>query len=89
MIDKWLKAGVLEDSTASRTTDGKDPAMPHPREYFVPLSPELEKKRRIPVKQAAELRGISEEVFRKQFGHLIEQASPRRQVVQLGRVLDE
>ena len=63
--------------------------MPHPREYFVPLSPELEKKRRIPVKQAAELRGISEEVFRKQFGHLIEQASPRRQVVQLGRVLDE
>jgi hypothetical protein len=55
----------------------------------VPLSPELEKKRRISVKYAAELRGISEEVFRKQFGHLIEQASRKRQVVQLGKVLDE
>jgi hypothetical protein len=46
-------------------------------------------ERRISVKYAAELRGISEEVFRQQFGHLIEQASPKRQVVQLGRVLDE
>jgi len=63
--------------------------MPFPKDYRVPLSPELEKKRRISVKYAAELRGISEDVFRKQFGHLIEQASPKRQVVQLGRVLDE
>jgi len=35
------------------------------------------------------MRGISEDVFRERYGHLIEQASPKRQVVQLGRVLDE
>jgi hypothetical protein len=63
--------------------------MPFPKDYRVPLSPEMEAKRRISVKYAAELRGISEDVFRKQFGHLIEQVSPKRQVVQLGRVLDE
>jgi len=63
--------------------------MPYPKDHRVPLPLELEKKRRISVKYAAELRGISEDVFRERYGHLIEQASPKRQVVQLGRVLDE
>ena len=63
--------------------------MPSPTDHRVSLSTELEKKRRISVRFAAELRGISEDVFRKQYGHLIEQASPKRQVVQLGKVLEE
>ena len=63
--------------------------MPYPKDHRVQLSPEMEAKRRISVKYAAELRGISEDAFRRHYSHLIEQASPKRQVVQLGKVLDE
>jgi len=53
----------------------------------VELSPEQEKNRRISVKQAAELRGISPDTFRRHYGHLIRQESPRRQTVKLGDAL--
>jgi hypothetical protein len=53
------------------------------------LSPEQEKRRRISVRQAAELRNISEDTFRRHYGHLIRQESPRRQSVALGDVLDD
>jgi hypothetical protein len=78
----------LAQSTRRQAVSANEATMPYPKDYRVPLSPELEKKRRISVRYAAELRGISEEVFRQQFGHLIERASPKRQVVELGKVLD-
>ena len=35
------------------------------------------------------LKGISEDTFKKQYGHLIERTSPRRQTVKLGDVLGD
>lgn len=55
----------------------------------VVLSPDLERRRRISVKQAAELRNISVDTFKRHYGHLIRQESPRRQSVKLGDVLDD
>ena len=53
------------------------------------LTPENERKRKVPVAQAAAILGISELTFRRQYKHLIEQVSPRRQAVTLGKVLRE
>ena len=53
------------------------------------LPPELEKRRRVSVKVAAELKGISEDSFRRHFPHLIDQTTPRRQTVRLGDVIDD
>jgi hypothetical protein len=55
----------------------------------VALPPELERYRKIPVSWAAEIKGISVDGFRRYYPHLIEQVSPRRQAVTLGRLLDE
>jgi hypothetical protein len=63
--------------------------MPAPTSYRIELSPEQEQKRRISVKQAAELKGISEDSFRRHFSHLIDQTTPRRQTVRLGDVLED
>jgi hypothetical protein len=52
------------------------------------LSPEQERRRRISVRQAAELKNISEDTFRRHYRNLIRQESPRRQSVALGDVLD-
>jgi hypothetical protein len=54
----------------------------------IKLTPEQEKRRRISVQQAARLKGVSEDTFRRHFGHLIEKITPRRTVVRLGDVLD-
>jgi hypothetical protein len=61
------------------------PAAPARR---IELTPEERLQCRIPVEQAAEIKGISEDAFREHFGHLIEQITPGRQAVKLGRVLD-
>jgi hypothetical protein len=55
----------------------------------VALPPELERYRKIPVPWAAEIKGISVDGFRRYYSHLIEQVSPRRQAVTLGRLLAE
>lgn len=55
----------------------------------VALPPELERYRKIPVPWAAEIKGISVDGFRRYYSHLIEQVSPRRQAVTLGRLLDD
>jgi transcription initiation factor TFIIIB Brf1 subunit/transcription initiation factor TFIIB len=44
-------------------------------------------RRKISVKEAAKLNGISEDTFRRRYKHLIKQISPRRQAVTLGDVL--
>jgi hypothetical protein len=46
------------------------------------LSP-LELRRKIAVREAAELNGISEATFRRHFAHLIRKISKRRQGVEL------
>jgi hypothetical protein len=55
----------------------------------VVLPPELQRYRNIPVSWAAEIKGISVDGFRRYYAHLIKQASPRRQTVNLGELLDE
>jgi hypothetical protein len=54
----------------------------------VKLTPADERKRRISIKQAAELKNISEPTFRRHYSHLIEKTSPGRATVRLGDVLD-
>jgi phage N-6-adenine-methyltransferase len=44
-----------------------------------PLSLELERRRKIKVKDAARLKSLSESTFRRRYRHLIEQVSERRQ----------
>jgi hypothetical protein len=53
------------------------------------LPPELQRYRKVSVPWAAEIKNLSVDTFRRHFGHLIEQASPRRQVVSLAKLLDE
>jgi hypothetical protein len=60
-----------------------------PRILRIELTPEQEKRRRISVKQAAELKGISEDSFRRHYSHLIQKTTPRRDTCQLGSVLDD
>jgi hypothetical protein len=55
----------------------------------VELTPEQEKRRRISVQQAAELKNVSEKTFRKHFAHLIEKTTPGRDTVALGDVLGD
>jgi hypothetical protein len=47
----------------------------------------LDLKKKISVKRAAELSGVSEDTFRRHFSHLIRKISPRRDVVELGDVI--
>ena len=47
----------------------------------------LELKRKISVKQAAQLNDVSEDTFRRRYSHLIKKISPRRCVVELGDAL--
>jgi hypothetical protein len=45
--------------------------------------PALELERRISVEEAAHLKGVSPDTFRRHYSHLIEQISPRRQAVKV------
>jgi hypothetical protein len=47
----------------------------------------LELRKKISVKKAAELNDVSEDTFRRRYGHLIKEISPRRQAVELGDAL--
>jgi hypothetical protein len=48
----------------------------------------IERRRKIPVSQAADLANLSEDSFRRHYAHLIKKISPRRDVVELGDALD-
>jgi DeoR/GlpR family transcriptional regulator of sugar metabolism len=52
-----------------------------------PLSDWLALKKKIKVREAAELNGVSEETFRRHYSHLIKKLSPRRDGVELGDAL--
>jgi hypothetical protein len=47
----------------------------------------LKLKKKISVKEAAELNNISEDTFRRRYRHLIKQVSPKRDAVVLGDAL--
>jgi hypothetical protein len=51
-------------------------------------NPEIARKQKIKVAEAAALAGVSEDTFRRRYSHLIKQLSPRRQGVSLGDALD-
>jgi hypothetical protein len=63
-------------------------SMPAPMERRVSLSPELERRRIISVQQAAEIKNLSEDTFKRHYPHLIKKLSPRRIGCELGEVLD-
>ena len=48
----------------------------------------LARKRKIPVKRAAALAGMSEDTFRKKYPELIKKVSRRLHLVELGKVLE-
>ena len=51
------------------------------------LSP-LELKRKITTREAAELNGVSEDMFKRHYRHLIRKIGPRRFAVVLGDAID-
>jgi hypothetical protein len=55
---------------------------------FPPLTPENERRRKISVPHAAYLKNLSLSTFKRRYAHLIEKASDRRDVCELGKVLD-
>jgi hypothetical protein len=48
----------------------------------------LDRKRKISTKQAAELNGVSEDFFKRNYRHLIRKIGPRRNAVELGDAID-
>ncbi len=52
-----------------------------------PLSDQLALRRKISVREAAELNDISEDTFRRRYKHLLRKISPRRDAVELGDAL--
>jgi hypothetical protein len=55
------------------------------KEFELPT--EFKLRQIIPVKAAANLNGISEDTYRRRFGHKIRKVSPRRDGVMLGDAL--
>lgn len=49
----------------------------------------LELERRISVPEAAKLKGVSPDTFRRHYAHLIEKISPRRNAVKIRHVIAE
>jgi hypothetical protein len=58
-----------------------------PKPTTTQLSP-LELRRKIAVREAAELNGVSEATFRRHYSHLIRKISARRDVVELRDALE-
>jgi hypothetical protein len=55
----------------------------------VSLPPEWERHRKISSAEAAAIKGISEDSFKRHYPHLIHKLSPRRNGVTLGDVIDD
>ena len=54
-----------------------------PQTTDAPALSAIELERHIPVPEAARLKGISEDSYRRHYAHLIRQVSPHRQAVKL------
>jgi hypothetical protein len=55
----------------------------------LPTLTALDLERHISVKEAAEIKGISPDTFKRHYPHLIEKTSPRRNTVKLRKLLSE
>jgi hypothetical protein len=55
----------------------------------LPALTALELERHISVPEAANIKNISVDTFKRHYAHLIEQVSPRRQSVKLRKLLQE
>jgi hypothetical protein len=53
------------------------------------LPADLERKRIISVPEAAEIKNVSADTFKRHYAHLIKKLSPRRRGVMLGDVIDD
>ena len=53
------------------------------------LPSDLTRLRMVSLREAAEIRGVSVDGFRRHFGHLVRRVSPRRLAVRVGDLLDE
>jgi hypothetical protein len=53
------------------------------------LPPDLTRLRMVSIREAAELRGVSVDGFKRHFSHLIQRVSPRRLAVRVGDLLNE
>jgi hypothetical protein len=53
----------------------------------MPTLTALELERHVSPRDAAEIKGISEDTFRRHYGHIIEKMSPRRDGVKLRKLL--
>jgi hypothetical protein len=53
------------------------------------LPPDLSRQRMISLPEAALIRGVSPDTFRRRFPHLTKRVSPRRLAVRVGDLLDE
>jgi hypothetical protein len=61
----------------------------HNRGPPLPSLTALDLERHISVKQAAELKGVSQDTFKRHYAHLIRQVSPRRQTVKMRDLLTD
>ena len=74
-------------TSTSKPGMGHNGGPPLSAESQVDLTP-LERRRKIPVPEAAALNGISEDTFRRHYKHLIRKITPRRDGVELGDAID-
>jgi hypothetical protein len=63
--------------------------MPPVPAKWVELTPSERRKIKIPVDQAAFIKGLSVQTFKEQYPHLIKEVSKGRRAVELGAVLDD
>jgi hypothetical protein len=55
--------------------------------FAADLTP-VQRRQKIKVKEAADFNDLSEDSFRRHYGHLIRKISPRRDAVELGDAID-
>jgi hypothetical protein len=61
---------------------------PYKLPTIFPLSPELQRRQKIRVEDAAKLNAMHEDTFRKTYPHLIRKVSDRVEAVELGDAID-
>jgi len=61
---------------------------PYKLPTIYPLSPELQRRQEIRVKDAARLNAMHEDTFRKEYQHLIRKVSDRVESVERGDAID-
>jgi hypothetical protein len=73
-------------STTRPEVTGRNPGAAA-AESMLPSLTALDLERHISVKQAAEIKGVSQDTFKRHYPHLIRKASPRRNTVKLRDLL--